>query len=202
MSVRTEPRDVAKDLQATLTISPQQIEAATLAAAGGNADLSSIAGGPEQHLHGANNFHNTSPDAKCPHATPHTPCRPRTPHPVPAADHPLKRNVVINIRASLSDLCMKADRAEWKPDPSVVRSIFQQAHPSFQHASSSSACCNQPAPPPLGMSAWHVGRSWRMPGCRLGASPFSHADKVRPVKSCTISHIVKCTAAIACTLSR
>ena len=66
-----------------------------MAAAGGNADLSSIAGGPEQHLNGANNFHNTSPGAKFPHATPHTPCRPRTPHPVPAADHPLKRNVVI-----------------------------------------------------------------------------------------------------------
>ena len=42
--------------------------------------------------------------------------------------HPLERTVCINIRASLSDLCLRADTATWAPPSAeATRSIFQQA---------------------------------------------------------------------------
>lgn len=70
-----------------------------LAATGTAADAQTT----EQHLAEANNFNTNSPD------------------------HPLNRTVCINIRASLSDLCLKASNSTWKP-PSVEanRAIFQQ----------------------------------------------------------------------------
>ena len=73
--------------------------AATGTAVGAHADAQTN----EQHLAEANNFNTNSPD------------------------HPLNRTVCINIRASLSDLCLKASNSTWKP-PSVEanRAIFQQ----------------------------------------------------------------------------
>ena len=43
------------------------------------------------------------------------------------AAHPLKRTVVVNIRASLNDLCLKKSRATWAPPSAeATRAIFQQ----------------------------------------------------------------------------
>ena len=106
MSVRTEPRDLSQQLQQTLTI-----PADVMAAAGQQqaAPVGAPATGTElvvsdQALHEANSF-NTNNE-----------------------HHPLERTVCINIRASLSDLCLRSNAATWAP-PSVeaTKSIFQQA---------------------------------------------------------------------------
>ena len=113
MSVRTEPRDLSQQLQQTLTIppemiaaqNPQMMAAAQTAAPMEGAMIAATPAGPnEQQLHEANSF-NTNNE-----------------------HHPLERTVCINIRASLSDLCLRANAATWAP-PSVeaTKSIFQQA---------------------------------------------------------------------------
>ena len=44
--------------------------------------------------------------------------------------HPLERTVCINIRASLSDLCLRSNAATWAPPSAeATKSIFQQARP-------------------------------------------------------------------------
>ena len=44
------------------------------------------------------------------------------------AEHPLHRTVCINIRASLSDLCLKSSNATWQPPSAEAnKAIFQQA---------------------------------------------------------------------------
>ena len=111
MSVRTEPRDLSQQLQSTLTIpADQMIAAAAMNQAGGAAPTAAPAAGEaalqEQHLHQANDFNTNSPD------------------------HPLKRTVVVNIRASLADLCLKASTATWAPpSQEATKAIFQQARP-------------------------------------------------------------------------
>ncbi|MGZ0214341.1 MAG: hypothetical protein ACKVI4_17815 [Actinomycetales bacterium] len=42
------------------------------------------------------------------------------------ADNPLKRNVVVSIRASLNDLCLSKNKGTWAPSQEALRSIFQQ----------------------------------------------------------------------------
>ena len=57
----------------------------------------------EQHLAEANTFHNTSPD------------------------HPLTRNLVCTVRASLSDLSLRKAKAVWQPPSSeATKAILQQ----------------------------------------------------------------------------
>ena len=106
MSVRTEPRDLSQQLQQTLTI-----PADVMAAAGQQQAIP--VGAPatgtelvvsEQALHEANSF-NTNNE-----------------------HHPLERTVCVNIRASLSDLCLKSQAAVWAPPSAeATKSIFQQA---------------------------------------------------------------------------
>ena len=44
--------------------------------------------------------------------------------------HPLERTVCINIRASLSDLCLRSNAATWAPPSAeATKAIFQQARP-------------------------------------------------------------------------
>jgi len=116
MSVRTEPRDLSAQLQQTLTIPPEMIAAQnpqmmaamaqgqTAAAMEGAMVAAAPAGPNEQQLHEANSF-NTNNE-----------------------HHPLERTVCINIRASLSDLCLRANAATWAPPSAeATKSIFQQA---------------------------------------------------------------------------
>lgn len=106
MSVRTEPRDLSQQLQQTLTIpadimaaAGQQNQALAIGAAGGNELVAS-----DQALHEANSF-NTNNE-----------------------NHPLERTVCVNIRASLSDLCLKSQAATWAPPSAeATKAIFQQA---------------------------------------------------------------------------
>ena len=117
MSVRTEPRDLSAQLQQTLTIpaevmaaqNPQMMAAMAqgqTAAAMEGAMVAAAQGPNEQQLHEANSF-NTNNE-----------------------HHPLERTVCINIRASLSDLCLRADSATWAPPSAeATKSIFQQARP-------------------------------------------------------------------------
>ena len=116
MSVRTEPRDLSAQLQQTLTI-PAEVMAshgqhmamgmAPAQTAGSMEGAMMAAPGPnEQNLHEANSF-NTNNE-----------------------HHPLERTVCINIRASLSDLCLRANAATWAPPSAeATKSIFQQARP-------------------------------------------------------------------------
>lgn len=46
--------------------------------------------------------------------------------PVANADNPLKRNVVVSIKASLNDLCLQKQRGTWAPSAEALRAIFQQ----------------------------------------------------------------------------
>lgn len=107
MSVRTEPRvvDVAQELRQTL-----MIPAETMMAIGSNIDTAAAPTGTaagEHSLHEADAFTNTH------------------------SEHPLERTVCVNIRASLSDLCLKAQTSVWQPPSTeATNSIFQQAHNS------------------------------------------------------------------------
>ena len=108
MSVRTEPRDLSSQLQQTLTITPEMM-AAQNPAVTATAMVPAGAIEPqmnEQHLHEANSF-NTNNE-----------------------HHPLERTVCVNIRASLSDLCLKSQSATWAPPSAeATKAIFQQARP-------------------------------------------------------------------------
>lgn len=116
MSVRTEPRELSAQLQQTLTI-PAEVMAAqsqqmaimpTATAAGAEGAMVAVQRPGEQQLHEANSF-NTNNE-----------------------HHPLERTVCINIRASLSDLCLRANAATWAPPSAeATKSIFQQAHPAL-----------------------------------------------------------------------
>ena len=110
MSVRTEPRDLSQQLQQTLTITPEMMAAQNPAGVGPNAMVPAPTAGAvepsmnEQHLHEANSF-NTNNE-----------------------HHPLERTVCVNIRASLSDLCLKSQSATWAPPSAeATKAIFQQA---------------------------------------------------------------------------
>lgn len=41
-------------------------------------------------------------------------------------DHPLHRTMVVSIRASLNDLCLKKNKATWSPSPEAMKNILQQ----------------------------------------------------------------------------
>ena len=115
MSVRTEPRELSAQLQQTLTIpaevmaaqNPQMMAAMAQGQTAASMEGAMVAQGPnEQTLHEANSF-NTNNE-----------------------HHPLERTVCINIRASLSDLCLRANAATWAPPSAeATKSIFQQARP-------------------------------------------------------------------------
>ena len=111
MSVRTEPRDLSQQLQQTLTITPEMMAAQNPAVAATAMMPAPTAGAVEpqmneQHLHEANSF-NTNNE-----------------------HHPLERTVCVNIRASLSDLCLKSQSATWAPPSAeATKAIFQQARP-------------------------------------------------------------------------
>ena len=42
-----------------------------------------------------------------------------------APENPLRRNVVVSIRASLNDLCLQKQRGTWAPSGEALRNIFQ-----------------------------------------------------------------------------
>ena len=131
MSVRTEPRDLSAQLQQTLTIpaevmaaqNPQMMVPAQTAA--GMEGAMVPAGPTEQQLHEANTF-NTNNE-----------------------HHPLERTVCINIRASLADLCLRANTATWSPPSAeATKAIFQQARlePATRTARSAPTAPRQPRP--------------------------------------------------------
>jgi len=119
MSVRTEPRELSQQLQQTLTITPEMmasqaamVHPGAMVPAQTAAPVEAMA--TEQQLHQANDF-NTNNE-----------------------HHPLERTVCINIRASLSDLCLRADTATWAPPSAeATKSIFQQARPDPPRTASS-----------------------------------------------------------------
>ena len=41
-------------------------------------------------------------------------------------ENPLKRNVVVSIKATLNDFCLQKTRGTWAPTQEALRSIFQQ----------------------------------------------------------------------------
>tara|TARA_B110001450_G_scaffold219961_1_gene215196 strand:- start:687 stop:941 length:255 start_codon:yes stop_codon:yes gene_type:complete len=47
-------------------------------------------------------------------------------YPVASPDNPLKRQLVVSIRASLNDLCLQKSKSVWSPSPEALKSIFQQ----------------------------------------------------------------------------
>ena len=115
MSVRTEPRDLSAQLQQTLTI-PAEVMAAqnpqmAMVPAQTGMEVAAPAGPTDTQLHEANSF-NTNNE-----------------------HHPLERTVCINIRASLSDLCLRANTATWAPPSAeATKAIFQQARPGTRHS--------------------------------------------------------------------
>ena len=107
MSIRTEPKEMSPGMAQALSI-PQHVmtaahaEGPLMAPAGAETAMVS-APVNDQHLAQANDFNTSNPH------------------------HPLKRTVVINIRSSLADLCLKKSRATWSPPSSeATKAIFQQ----------------------------------------------------------------------------
>ena len=113
MSVRTEPPELSRQLQTALTITPEMMAASQPAMVNARAMVQApMTAAPadalatEQRFHQANDFNTIN------------------------EHHPLERTVCINIRASLSDLCLRADTATWAPPSAeATKSIFQQARP-------------------------------------------------------------------------
>lgn len=104
MSVRTEPKEMSPQMQQALMV-PEHVlrQAQAQAQEGGMTAAPMDQGMGEQHLAAANDFNNSNPE------------------------HPLKRTVVVNIRASLNDLCLKKSRATWQPPSAeATKAIFQQ----------------------------------------------------------------------------
>ena len=100
MSVRSETKDLSANMQQALTISPEVMRTA---AQESGAIVPVDTAGQIDHLNPANEFNTSNPE------------------------HPLKRTVVVNIRASLNDLCLKKARATWQPpNADATKSIFQQ----------------------------------------------------------------------------
>jgi hypothetical protein len=103
MSIRSEPKEMSPGMAQALTI-PQhvmtaaQAEGPLMAPAGPETAMVS-APVNEQHLAPANDFNTSNPN------------------------HPLKRTVVINIRSSLADLCLKKSRATWSPPSSEATKV-------------------------------------------------------------------------------
>ena len=113
MSIRSEPKTMSAGMHNALMIPPEVMR--TAAAATADAPVSAPTGQElalagantgalaDQHYAAANDFNTTN------------------------AAHPLKRTVVVNIRASLNDLCLKKSRATWAPPSAeATRAIFQQ----------------------------------------------------------------------------
>ena len=100
---------------------PQMMAATAVAAPGMEGAMVAAPQGPsEQQLHEANSF-NTNNE-----------------------HHPLERTVCINIRASLSDLCLRANAATWSPPSAeATKAIYQQARVR-------EPCPLEPLPPSTG----------------------------------------------------
>ena len=45
--------------------------------------------------------------------------------------HPIKRTIAVNIRASLSDLCLRKHKATWAPSAEALRAMLQCARRAF-----------------------------------------------------------------------
>ena len=111
MSVRSDPKEMSPGMQQALLI-PQDVmrtaaqhsaDGQLMAPAGTELALAGNGVGNEQHLAQANEFNTSNPN------------------------HPLKRTVVINIRSSLADLCLKKSRATWSPPSAeATKAILQQ----------------------------------------------------------------------------
>jgi hypothetical protein len=114
MSVRTEPRaDLSERLHGALHISADQLAqqgikleqapASGAAMGGGIADTGGAVQLPNEHaLAEANSFNVSNPE------------------------YPLRRTVVVSIRASLNDLCLRKQAATWAPNADAIKSILQQ----------------------------------------------------------------------------
>ena len=46
---------------------------------------------------------------------------------VASPDKPLRRQLVVSIRASLNELCLQKQKGTWAPSSDALKSIFQQA---------------------------------------------------------------------------
>ena len=111
MSVRTEARDqLSPAMQQALHVPVDALQMAgvpmnTAAPMAGMADMTlHSAGEPSEHaLAEANSFNTSNPN------------------------HPLNRTVVVSIRASLNDLCLKKTAAVWAPSSEATKAIMQQA---------------------------------------------------------------------------
>lgn len=108
MSVRTEARDqLSPAMQQALHVPVDALQQAgvpmntAMAPSGAMADMS-VSGPSEHALAEANSFNTSNPD------------------------HPLNRTVVVSIRASLNDLCLKKTAAVWQPSAEATKAILQQ----------------------------------------------------------------------------
>ena len=45
---------------------------------------------------------------------------------IASPDNPLKRNLVVSIRASLNDLCLSKSKGTWAPTSDALKQMFQQ----------------------------------------------------------------------------
>jgi hypothetical protein len=117
MSVRTEPRaDLSDRLQGALHISADQLQQqgvklessapSSAPASMAMTHMDASVGAPvpnEQALAEANTFNTSNPE------------------------FPLQRTMVVSVRASFNDLCLRKQAACWTPTADAVKSILQQA---------------------------------------------------------------------------
>ena len=158
MSVRTEPRDLSSQLQQTLTITPEMMAAQNPAVSTAMMPAPTAgtmeAQGNEQHLHEANTF-NTNNE-----------------------HHPLERTVCVNIRASLSDLCLKSQSATWAPPSAeATKAIFQQARPNKPHSNRS----HRPHRPQAARRARR--RPYRLISSSLAQRPTNQPTRHTPIRT-------------------
>jgi len=114
---------------------------------------------------------------------------------VASPDHPLKRHIVVSIKASLNELCLQKQRGTWAPSQEALRSIFQQrkftsldgaAEPMGGKSSPQAASVASPTRQPAIQTApARLLSSSTQPGCRRTARVRVRRQTSRALSSTT-----------------
>ena len=93
-------------------------------------------------------------------------------------ENPLKRNLVVSIKATLNDFCLQKTRGTWAPTQEALRSIFQQK--KFTSLDGAARGHGRP-------QGMHQPKPYSVPPhtTRLATHIHAHCHLVRSLSSCT-----------------
>lgn len=102
---------------------------------------------------------------------------------VASSDNPLKRSLVVSIRASLNQLCLQKQKGVWSPSSDALKSVFQQKkftsldvrleelNTRSQTRTSNTSLHPQPCLPHRALpTVKEISRAWSCTTCRSATS--------------------------------